>query len=335
MVSGQKIQPGARQSRSGEWAANGLIRLLYGTILLALGCVPLHEPKSTLSTKSQNEKGAPGFTLDQLRNATYRGIYDRAVTLTDGQYEGAPFQPGGAARPRLIFAGSLVARGDLDGDGGDEAVVLLAESSGGSGTFNYLAVVAAQDGKPVNVATEPLGDRVQLRSMTIVDGQLIVDMVAHGPGDAMCCPTLKVRRTLTLHRDRLIEIRREELGTISVSDLAGVTWMLEEISFGEPVATAPAITLRIDQNQIIGAAACNNYFAPFTSEGPGKFKVAAIGATRKACSAPIMDLEARYLKALEDVTSYSSFAGRLALTYRREGAFATLLFTPSVNSRAD
>ena len=313
-----------------------LIGLLCATILL--GCAPVHEPKfsSLAPVKSATvAPAAPGLTLDQLRNATYRGIYDRAVTLTDGQYEGAPFQPGGAARPRLILAGSLVARGDLDRDGSDEAVVLLAESSGASGTFNYLAVVAAQSGKPVNIATDALGDRVQLRSMRIVDGQLIVDMVAHAPDDAMCCPTLKVRRVLALAGDRLVEVSREEMGPLSVADLAGVTWVLAEIAFGEPVASEPAITLRIEKNQLVGAAPCNNYFARYTSEGPGKIKVAASGATRKACGEPIMNLESRYLKALEEVTSYGFLAGRLALTYRRDGTFATLLFVPSASSSAD
>ena len=323
------------QSRTGNTLAHGLIGVLCATILLVLGCAPVHGPASSSTTQSRSETSAPRFTLDQLRNATYRGIYDRAVSLTEGQYEGAPLQPAGAARTRLVFAGNLVARGDLDRDGGDEAVVLLAENSGGSGTFNYLAVVAAQDGKPVNVATEGLGDRIQLRSMTIVDGQLIVDLVAHGPGDAMCCPTFKVRRTLKLSGDRLLEVRREERGPIAVADLAGVAWLLEEINFGEPVVSEPAITLRIEKNQIIGFAGCNNYFAPYTSEGPGQIKVAAPGATRKACSASIMVLEARYLKALQDVMSYGFLAGRLALTYRREGALAPLLFTPSVEPRAD
>jgi hypothetical protein len=41
------------------------------------------------------------------------------------------------------------------------------------------------------------------------------------------------------------------------------------------------------------------------------------------------------LKALEEVTSYGFIAGRLALTYRREGTFATLLFAPSASSSAD
>ena len=294
------------------------------------GCVPAAKPALSFPTVAAGD----GLTLDQLRNATYRIDYG-TVMLLDGKYEGPPFQPGGAARPRVIFVGRIVARGDLDRDGGDETVVLLAKSSGASGTLNYLAVVAAQDGKPVNIATELLGDRVQLRSMRIAGGQFTFDTVAHGQGDAMCCPTLKVRRTLSLTGDRLVEVGRQGMGTVSVSDLAAVTWMLEEISFGQPVASEPAITFRIENNQVVGSAGCNNYFAPYTSEGSGKINLAAPGATRKACSPAIMDLEAHYLKALEGVTSYSFLAGNLALTYRRDGSFRTLLLTPRVNLRAD
>ena len=118
------------------------------------GCVPAAKPAMSFSTVAAGD----GLTLDQLRNATYR-IDDGTVTLLDGKYEGLPYQPGGAAEPRVIFVGRIVARGDLDRDGGDATLVLLAESSGARGTLNYFAVVAAQDGKPVNIATELLGDR--------------------------------------------------------------------------------------------------------------------------------------------------------------------------------
>jgi len=36
-----------------------------------------------------------------LRNIEYGGIHDNAVTLRDGIYEGRPFFPGGASRPRV------------------------------------------------------------------------------------------------------------------------------------------------------------------------------------------------------------------------------------------
>jgi heat shock protein HslJ len=268
------------------------------------------------------------LTLDQLRNASYQGIYDTPVRLIDGKYEGPPFQPGGTSRPEVILVDKLVARGDLDGDGSDEAVVLLNENSAGSGRQDYLAVVAARDGKPINVATQLLGDRVQLRSMKIEDGRLIVDAVAHGPAEPLCCPTQKVRRIFTLAGSRLSEIRREELGTIAVTDLQGVTWVLEQINFGEPVKPEAAITLRIDKDQITGSAGCNSYFTAYSSDGPGQLTVGPTGATRKACAPGIMEQETRYLNALQAVTSYGFLAGDLALTYRYNGSFGTLLLAP-------
>ena len=42
------------------------------------------------------------LTIEQLENATYSGIYDEPVTLTDGLYEGEPFAEGGASRRRFF-----------------------------------------------------------------------------------------------------------------------------------------------------------------------------------------------------------------------------------------
>jgi len=300
-----------------------------GAAVLILGCAPMRDPAAKSPVAEAHEKvSQQGLTLEQLRNASYQGIYDAPAKLTDGKYVGTPFQPGAASRPQVTLVGKLVARGDLDGDGRDEAVVLLAESSGASGTRDYLAVVADRGGKAVNLATQLLGDRVQLRAMRIEDGELVVDTVAHGPGEPLCCPTQKVRFVFKLAGDRLWEIRQQQMGTISVADLAGVTWMLEEFSFDEPVKTDASITFRIDKGQIVGSAGCNSYFAAYSSEGPEKLKVGPAGATRKACALEIMEQETRYLNALQAVTSYSFVAGNLALTYRYDDSLRTLILTP-------
>ena len=108
---------------------------------------------------------APGGppTLAELKNATYAGFEAPAspVTLKDGLWEGEPLQPGGTSRPRVSLGGDFHLLGDLDGDGAEEAVVVLVQISGGSGTFDYLAVVKRQDHGLENVATTALGDRVQ------------------------------------------------------------------------------------------------------------------------------------------------------------------------------
>ena len=89
---------------------------------------------------------APGnqLTEDQLKNATYIGIYEESVTLTDGVYEGEPFVEGGVARPFVGFIDGSTVYGDLNGDGVDDAAVLLVENSGGSGVFTRTCCVISQ-----------------------------------------------------------------------------------------------------------------------------------------------------------------------------------------------
>jgi hypothetical protein len=151
--------------------------------------------------------GASELTLNALRNATYQGIYDEPVQLVEGGYEGEPFVPDSASRPIVTFvdAEGYYAFGDLNGDGARDAAVILAENSGGSGVFIYLAAVVSQDGTPSNVATQFLGDRVQLQSLEIDQGQIVVTMVTQGPDDPMCCPSVEVTLRYRLEDDQLVE----------------------------------------------------------------------------------------------------------------------------------
>jgi LysM repeat protein len=144
-------------------------------------------------------------TLVALRNATYQGIYDEPVQLTDGQYAGQPFVEGGASRPTVTLSDPFVAFGDLNGDGVEDAAVILAENSGGSGVFVYLAAVVDQNGVPVNQATRLLGDRVQINTLLIDNGEIVLDMVTQGPDDPFCCPTLEVTLHFRLEADQLAE----------------------------------------------------------------------------------------------------------------------------------
>jgi heat shock protein HslJ len=149
----------------------------------------------------------PGsLTLAALQNTSYQGIYDEPVQLTDGQYEGEPFVPGGASRPTVVLHPEVYAFGDLNGDGVDDAVVILIESSGGSGSFIYLAAVINESGTPVNVVTYFVGDREQVQAITIEDGEITLNMVTHGPDDPMCCPTQEVTKKYQLEGDQLVEL---------------------------------------------------------------------------------------------------------------------------------
>jgi len=125
--------------------------------------------------------GAP--STEQLAEATYSGIYDRPIRLHQGNYDGKPFVPGGASRPTVRLLDKL-ATGELNGEAGEESAVLLAENSGGSGVFVYLALVSMRGGKTVNLDTVLLGDRVQVRQISIVDSRIRLDLLERDPGNA-------------------------------------------------------------------------------------------------------------------------------------------------------
>jgi len=155
--------------------------------------------------------------IDELGNATYSGIYEQPVTLSNGRYSGEPFVQGGASRPTVGLVIDFRLTGDLDGDGRDEAVVELWENSGGSGTNNYLAVMAREAVGVVNLATGWLGNRVQLRAGRIIDRTIEVDVLQHGPEDAMCCPTQLATRSLIVDGHELQTVNEQIIGTLPVN----------------------------------------------------------------------------------------------------------------------
>jgi hypothetical protein len=97
------------------------------------------------------------------------------------------------------------ARGDLDGDGREDAVIILLGSGGGSGVFVDVAVVLDQNGVPVHAASAALGDRVQVNGLSIEGSDVIVDLTQHGPGDPACCPTQNVKRRFRFDGSRLVD----------------------------------------------------------------------------------------------------------------------------------
>ena len=110
-------------------------------------------------------------TLAELGNATYLGIDEEPVTLVDGEWQGEPFIEGGASRPRAGLVRDFHLSGDLNGDGVKESVALLWTNAGGSGTFDYIAVVGRDNNAtPINLATADLGDRVNVRAAGIDAG---------------------------------------------------------------------------------------------------------------------------------------------------------------------
>ena len=265
-----------------------------------------------------------------LRNIEYRGIYDNTVLLRDGVYEGKPFVPGGASRPRVELLDMPPVRHDLDGDGIDDAAVLLAESSGGIGVSTFLAVVSCRDGRAVNVGTTGIGNRVMIRSMVGRDRGIVVEIVATGPGEPLCCPTRKVRNKYHLREGRLRLASSEDQGPLSLADLEGIPWRLVRLGRNERVPEGVKVTAVFGDGKVSGSGGCNRYSAAVTGTGPLEFSVGPAASTRMACPDPAGGFEDRYFSALQAADRFGFLLGNLVLHYGKGDARETMMFEREV-----
>jgi len=253
-------------------------------------------------------------------NATYFGVFEdiKAITLKDGHWEGKPFVPGGARRPTAGLLEGFHVAGDLTGDGKPEEAVILWQNSGGSGTYYFLAVLEKKGKELVNIATTPLGDRVQILGGNIRKKRLELKVLRHGPDDPRCCPSQKVLRVWSLKGNKLVPGKTMVLGKFTVKDLGGVVWVLNRIHYkGKPLPPKPRITLVIDGENVHGTAGCNRYRgkARIPEDIVGEIKIVDLMSTKKMCPEKVMALEKRYLEALKGVTGFSFVGNRLVLAY--------------------
>ena len=308
-------------------SGRGILRLLCGCLPLLAGCAsgPEAEPPA-----------APAPSWQEAANASYAGVLRAPVTLVDGLWQGPPYAEGGASAPRAGLVRDFLHSGDLDGDGAEESAVLIWTSSGGSGTYDYLAVLGRDAEGAVSArAGAPLGDRVKVRAASIVDGRVVLDTVQAGPGDAACCPGQKMRRSYALAGDVMTEYAAEDQGRLSLADVQG-DWVLTHFAYDEQVPDGIEITLQVEGQRIAGTAGCNRYSGALregdapgdvTPEGP-------MAVTRMMCPPALMQSEQRYLQALQGLVQYSFLAGKLALTWRDGEGMGTLLFAPAQPSDA-
>ena len=253
-------------------------------------------------------------SLEELSSATFTGIYDEAVTLVEGRWEGEPFVEGGASRPSVGLVDHFALIGDLDGDDREETTVLLWESLGGSGTRLYLAVMGRNQDDLQDLGTALVGDRVQVRGARIADSRIELDVVQAGPGDAMCCPSQLATRGWALGEGNLVEGETTITGTLSLDSLGGPEWVLSELGWDESVSDVPEITISFDDDKVTGSGGCNRYFAAVAGNIPGELVFSGMGTTRMACQESTMGLERHYLKTLAGASSYSFLGGRLVLS---------------------
>ncbi len=151
------------------------------------------------------------FTREELANTSYLNEFAKAgvVQLVDGMYREPVAED--SATELVVMLTNHAVFGDVTGDDIEDAVVVLVSQPGGSGSFYDLAVVRKQGEALTHMARILLGDRVQIKSMHIENGEIIVDMLTQGPDDPMCCPTQYVSNRYALESGELVLISSETI----------------------------------------------------------------------------------------------------------------------------
>ncbi len=136
-----------------------------------------------------------------MRNIEYRIEHagEQMVKLVDGRYDNYDLRLNATLMDSVAY-------GDLDGDSTDEAVVVLVADTGGSGVFHYLAAISCRNGSATHIASAFMGDRVKVKRLSVGLETVVVDLIAHGENEALCCPTERVSRRYRLDGRRLAEI---------------------------------------------------------------------------------------------------------------------------------
>ena len=259
--------------------------------------------------------GADAHGLAELKNASYHGLQYGPVKLSNGVWEGPPFVEGGSARPRVGLVEDFRFSGDLKRDSKQDTVVILWESSAGTGSHTYVAVMADDKEGIRNIDTALIGDRVKLLDGKIEDGKILLKVLQAGENDAMCCPTMLATRSWSWRDGQLSENETEMTGTLSLAVLEATKWTLTQMDRQAPVIQGAEITLAFGNGRVSGKSACNRYSAAIESEeGAGEIRLGPSMSTRMACPESLMRVERRYLDRLSHVTRFSFDAGRLTLS---------------------
>jgi len=125
------------------------------------------------------------------------------VALRNGKHDELAAPASSSHRTSEIWGSPVAA--DLDGDGDQDAVVIIATEQGGSGRFYYVAVAELDGGSYTGSTGVLLGDRIAPQSVTFADGVVTVDYAERKPGEPMTTPPSVTTTKRFAYRNGVLE----------------------------------------------------------------------------------------------------------------------------------
>lgn len=131
--------------------------------------------------------------INKIKNSEhYSQTFKQAIQLKDGKYSYR--ENFSSSELKIGIYNDMIALSDINNDGEKYAAIILESTNSGSGHFYELEIMKYKNNNYVYLASEYLGDRVEIYSIKIENKTVLVDMLDHdinNPNDSLCCPTLK------------------------------------------------------------------------------------------------------------------------------------------------
>lgn len=145
-------------------------------------------------------------TVLDPRNATYM-IEREKIILVNGRAE-KQSAPGSASTTITQYFGNEV-RADYNFDGITDAAFLLTQTTGGSGTFYYVATVLSTGNTFAGTNAIFLGDRIAPQTTQFQGREIIVNYADRKPDEPMTTPpSIGVSRYFKVSEGQLIEVTK-------------------------------------------------------------------------------------------------------------------------------
>lgn len=130
-----------------------------------------------------------GLSLSALQNTQYHSAQWGDLQLTGGVFYRTPTEPNASPELYSTRLFELLAYGDLNADGAEDAVVILQTHNGGNMDMKELAAVLNQNGQPYNISSVQLGSSALENIQVQAGGVILLHGRTLGPDDPLCCPS--------------------------------------------------------------------------------------------------------------------------------------------------
>ena len=248
-------------------------------------------------------------------------IGDQVVTLVDGHAQ-VPAAPGSSTTITTGVWGTPEIA-DLNGDGREDAALVLIHDSGGSGTFYYVVAAIRDDDGYRGTPGVFLGDRIEPRGIAVVDNRITVEFLERAPGDAFAASPSVPAEQLAIYdaeTGQLAQVARNFEGEADPArmTLQMKTWYWVKTAYNDDTVHTPiepdVFSLTFDEEGNLHVTTdCNTMNGRYLVD-EHRIQFEQMASTRMFCEG---SQEQEFAKMLESVSSYLfTDRGQLVLEVR-------------------